>query len=121
MYHKKFDDVFIISPSHAKMGIKTKKDNTNAQFNLDWIFNKIEEINDDQINEVFGNHLAVSAKEKKNLQGKPMSDAYVNDSRSRFLIGDMFKTTPGAMSAATSINANKDKPQKKVDSREVFM
>jgi KaiC/GvpD/RAD55 family RecA-like ATPase len=30
MYYRKFDDVFIVSPSHQKMGIKVKPDNTTA-------------------------------------------------------------------------------------------
>lgn len=47
MYNKKFDDVFIVSPSHSKMGIKTKRDHTTATFNLDWIFDKINEISDE--------------------------------------------------------------------------
>lgn len=47
MYNKKFDDVFIVSPSHSKMGIKTKKDHTTASFSLDWIFEKIDEINEE--------------------------------------------------------------------------
>jgi hypothetical protein len=38
MYYRKFDDVFIVSPSHQKMGIKVKPDNTTAQFSLDWLF-----------------------------------------------------------------------------------
>jgi hypothetical protein len=47
MYHRKFDDVIIISPSHAKMGIKVKPENTTARFSLDWLFAKFERINEE--------------------------------------------------------------------------
>ena len=43
-------------------------------------------------------------KEKKNLEGKKaFVEAYLNDSKSRFLVGDMYKTTPGAISAAKTL------------------
>lgn len=54
MYYKKFDDVFIISPSHAKMGLKVKNENTTAKFSLDWLFKKIDKINEEQMDEIFG-------------------------------------------------------------------
>lgn len=48
MYNGKFDKVFLISPSHAKMGLPIKADNVNAGFSLDWIFSKIETVNTEQ-------------------------------------------------------------------------
>jgi hypothetical protein len=47
MYFKKFDDVFIVSPSHAKMGIKVRNENTTQRFSLDWIFKHIDKINEE--------------------------------------------------------------------------
>lgn len=46
MYYRKFDDVFMVSPSHAKMGIKVKQDNTTSTFSLDWLFKKFHDINE---------------------------------------------------------------------------
>jgi hypothetical protein len=46
MYYRKFDDILLISPSHAKMGVKIKQDNITARFSLDWLFKKFEEINE---------------------------------------------------------------------------
>ena len=54
MYHKKFDDVFLISPSAGKMGLKTKVDRQRTDFSLDWIFKQIEEINQEQAERCFG-------------------------------------------------------------------
>jgi|LauGreDrversion4_2_1035121.scaffolds.fasta_scaffold1052991_1 hypothetical protein len=36
------------------MGIKVKPDNTTAQFSLDWLFTKFEQINEEQLRVVFG-------------------------------------------------------------------
>lgn len=47
MYYKKFDDVFLISPSHAKMGLKMKPENTTQRFSLDWLFKKFDLINEE--------------------------------------------------------------------------
>jgi hypothetical protein len=46
MYHQKFDEVILISPSYAKMGIHLKEENTSSKFSLDWIFDRFESIND---------------------------------------------------------------------------
>lgn len=46
MYYKKFDEVLLVSPSHTKMDLKIKKSNVSAKFSLDWVFNKIGEINE---------------------------------------------------------------------------
>jgi hypothetical protein len=54
MYYKKFDDVFVVSPSHAKMGLKIKTDNTTQRFSLDWLFKKFDTINEEQMNDIFG-------------------------------------------------------------------
>ena len=47
MYHKKFDDVLLVSPSHAKMGVKVKMENVTSQFSLDWLFDRFEKINEE--------------------------------------------------------------------------
>lgn len=57
MYSRKFDDVIIVSPSHAKMGIKVNKDNVTSRFSLDWLFSKFDDLNEKQMDEVFGNRL----------------------------------------------------------------
>lgn len=49
MYKKKFDYVFLLSPSFAKMELKLKPANMTSQFSLDWIYTKIEEINKKQL------------------------------------------------------------------------
>jgi septin family protein len=54
MYYKKFDHVILVSPSHAKMDLKLKKENVASSFSLDWLFKKIDEINEKQLENVFG-------------------------------------------------------------------
>ncbi len=54
MYYRKFDEVIMVSPSHAKMGIKVKPDNCTTRFSLDWLFAKFESINQEQLHTVFG-------------------------------------------------------------------
>jgi ABC-type multidrug transport system ATPase subunit len=46
MYHRKFDEVLLVSPSHTKMDIPVKKSNVTSKFSLNWLFKKIEEINE---------------------------------------------------------------------------
>ena len=41
MYHQKFDEVIIVSPSYSKMGLEVKEDNARNKFSLDWIFERI--------------------------------------------------------------------------------
>jgi hypothetical protein len=38
----------MISPSHAKMGLPMPDENMTDSFNLDWVFKKIDEVNDKQ-------------------------------------------------------------------------
>ena len=57
MYYKKFDDVFLVSPSHAKTGLKIKQENCTLRFSLDWIFKHIDKINEEQMDEIFGSKL----------------------------------------------------------------
>lgn len=45
MYYKKFDEIFIISPSFSKMDVKVKPGNHTQQFSLDWIYGKVDEVN----------------------------------------------------------------------------
>lgn len=95
MYYRKFDDVLLVSPSHAKMGLKVKNENTSAHFDLDWIFSKFDKINEDQLNKVFGHRLKSSTKDKKSITGKLIGGRMtLNDGRTRFLLGDMFKPLP---------------------------
>jgi ABC-type molybdenum transport system ATPase subunit/photorepair protein PhrA len=96
MYYRKFDDVFIVSPSHAKMGLKVRKENSTAQFSLDWIFGKFAEINEKQLDRVFGSKLKRSSKDKKsaNETRTLASGVLMNDGRSRFLLSDAFNSTP---------------------------
>lgn len=92
MYYRKFDDVFLISPSHAKMGIKIKPENTKAQFSLDWLFKKFDEINEEQLKTIFGNVHDRSVKTKKSATGKSTlaGGTVLNDNRSRYLLSDAF-------------------------------
>ena len=81
----------MISPSHAKMGIKIKADNCTTRFSLDWLFNKFNTINDDQLNTVFGFRAQHSTKERKTAAGKVMQEhPIVGDSKARFLLSDAF-------------------------------
>lgn len=48
-YRGKFNYVFVISPSAQKLGIRTKKSYIANSYNLDWIYEHIEEINAQQI------------------------------------------------------------------------
>jgi len=45
MYGGKFNEIYVCSPSYAKMGFKVKTGNATTNFNLEWIFNKIEDVN----------------------------------------------------------------------------
>ena len=95
MYHHKFDEVLLVSPSHAKMGIKVKVENTTSKFSLDWIFDRFNKINEKQLNEVFGNKLKSAVRKNKSETGKLLGPGMVmNDNRSRFILGDMFKPMP---------------------------
>ena len=81
----------MVSPSHAKMGIKIKADNCTTRFSLDWIFNKFESINQEQLHSVFGFRAQQSTKTKKTATGKPLEEKpMVGDSRARFLLSDAF-------------------------------
>jgi uridine kinase len=96
MYYRKFDDVLLVSPSHAKMGVKVKNENTTANFDLDWIFEKLEKLNQDQLQNVFGHKLKLTAKDRKSDTGKLLGPTTVlGDQRSRWLLGDMFRPLPG--------------------------
>ena len=48
MYAGKFDYVFIVSPSYAKMRLRIKKSRLAADYSLDWIYDKIDKINEIQ-------------------------------------------------------------------------
>ena len=41
MYAGKFEEVLMISPSYAKMGLELKDDNVRTKFSLDWIFDRL--------------------------------------------------------------------------------
>lgn len=48
MYRGKFDYIFVVSPSHSKMGLDNmvKRENRTEEFSLEWIFKRIEHVND---------------------------------------------------------------------------
>jgi len=95
MYHRKFDDVLLVSPSHAKMGIRVKQENVTPKFDLDWIFDKFDKINRDQLDVVFGHKLKHSLEEKKDSTGRVIGPGtLLNDNKSRWLLGDMFRPLP---------------------------
>ena len=48
MYAGKFDYVFIVSPSYAKMHLPIKKSRMSGDYSLGWIYDKIAKINDIQ-------------------------------------------------------------------------
>ena len=45
LYKDKFNDIFIFSPSFAKMNVKIPLQNFKSTFDLDWLFDKLQEIN----------------------------------------------------------------------------
>ncbi len=108
MYYRKFDDVFIVSPSHSKMGLKVKKDNTTETFNLDWIFQKFETINEEQLEATFGSRKNRTTKKNEDrAKGGGLGSALLlGDSRSRFMLSDAF---------AGATNSGGVKPQTKLD------
>lgn len=88
MYHKKFDEVIQVSPSYAKMDIKIRQENVKSKFNLDWIYKRIELINEEQYEKIYGHSLG-----GKNLHGDKLSatgktkianSTVLNDNKSRF-------------------------------------
>ena len=49
MYTGKFTHVFVVSPSAHKMELeKLKEENINDSFDLDWIFDKIDQVNNEE-------------------------------------------------------------------------
>ena len=50
MYADKFDHTFIVSPSYAKMGLELddEQDNATTHFSLEWIFDRIDMVNEEQ-------------------------------------------------------------------------
>ena len=57
MYYKKFDEVLMVSPSHAKMDVHIKEENVTGKFSLEWLFEKFDKINEKQLDRVFGHRL----------------------------------------------------------------
>lgn len=114
MYHKKFDEVLLVSPSHAKMDIKVKKSNVTAKFSLDWIFHKIGEINEKQQDAIFGHSLGGKKlpNDKLTATGKhKVQSAHVlNDKGSRFQMSEVIKK---AMGKAESLGFVKQKDKGK--------
>lgn len=98
MYHRKFDNVLIVSPSHAKMGISVKKDHITDTFSLDWIFKHFVKFNEEQEERVFGKRAARTIKGQKPVPGKTAlsNEPVMNDARSRFMLSDAFRTLPSA-------------------------
>ncbi len=44
-YREKFDDIFIISPSHTKIGLPVKQDHATSEFSLRWIYENFDKVN----------------------------------------------------------------------------
>lgn len=53
MYYKKFDKIFVVTPSLAKTGIKIPKENGTTEFSLDWVKKKIDECNKEQYKKMY--------------------------------------------------------------------
>lgn len=77
MYKDKFNRTLLISPSHEKFGLDKEivAEDRTASFSLDWIFAKLEEINEEQTNLLYGqvmydNHDVLGKKAAKVLLKK---------------------------------------------------
>lgn len=92
MYGHKFNDVLLISPSHAKMGISVRKENITDEFSLDWLFQKFDVMNEEQNERVFGFHGDRSVKPKQDAKGRVLGgeQMVVGDQRARWLLSDAF-------------------------------
>lgn len=94
MYHKKFDEVLLISPSYAKMGLKIKEENVRSKFSIEWIFEKIQAINEKQMEKVYGHSMGGKKLKEDKLTSVgrvKKSGAVLNDNKSRFEMAAMIK------------------------------
>lgn len=48
LYRKRFDYVYLVSPSYAKMGIKIPDSHMTGTFDLPWVFERIALVNEKQ-------------------------------------------------------------------------
>lgn len=71
MYYKKFDKIFVVTPSLAKTGIKIPKENGTTEFSLDWVKKKIDECNKDQYKKMY--KLLTNAGESIELQNRTLA------------------------------------------------
>ena len=44
-YRGRFDSVFIISPSHAKIGLPVSASDCTSEFDLKWIYENLDKVN----------------------------------------------------------------------------
>ena len=81
--------MIMVSPSYAKMGLDLKQDNCQTRFSLGWIFKRIEEINGEQHEKIYGHSKGGGqVPGDKVINGVQITNtALVNDPRSRFEAG----------------------------------
>lgn len=93
MYYKKFDEVVLVSPSYAKMGIKIKEENVRTKFSLDWIFQRLDTFNQKQSEKVYGHNLGgkkLPQDKLSNVTGRTVKQQVVlKDENSRFQMASM--------------------------------
>lgn len=92
MYNKKFDDILLVSPSYSKMDLNIPHENSSTRFSLDWIFDKLDMINEDQQEKIYGHAYGGRrlANDKMSATGKKQitNTAVMADQRSRFYLAD---------------------------------
>lgn len=112
MYKQKFDYILLVSPSHAKMGLKVDKKYVTDKFSLDWIYNNFSTINEKQTDKIFGHRMGGKklVKNYKDATGKQISGKtfVLNDSGNRFVTNDFMKKF-GLVDAAGSISDSERK------------
>lgn len=72
MYKGKFTETLLISPSGMKLGLAVTDKNVKTTFDLEWIMRKIEKINKEQLQKIFGRTLEETVGNKMTGPGKPM-------------------------------------------------
>ncbi len=41
-YRGKFDEIYIVSPSHSKIGLPISNENSTSEFDLMWIYKRLD-------------------------------------------------------------------------------
>lgn len=110
MYSEKFNEILLVSPSYAKMDLNVRAESATTRFSLDWIFDKLEVINEDQQQKMFGHSFGGRrlANDKRSATGATQltNTALMGDQRSRFYMADHLRkmnlTDKAAFSSASS-------------------